>query len=315
MIIFRDAAFALTEPAAVTFGKFDGIHRGHQKLMRQLLEEKKRGKKAVVFTFSQSPRAIVTGQSAQVLMTMEERERYLEEIGIDYLIEYPCDETLIRTSAELFVKDIVIGKCHADVLIVGTDFRFGYGRAGDPSLLKRLAPFYGYELITEEKELDEESGREISSTYIKEEILQGRMEHAAKMLGEPYSFEGTVMHGIELARKLNIPTMNLHPSSQKLLPPFGVYCVRALVEGTWYDGIANLGCKPTVTNQNQVKLETYLFNFYKFVYGKTIRVMLYSFVRAEQTFPSVRVLKEQMERDVRDGKRYFSSLPPCEIQR
>lgn len=306
MEIFRNTEFCITEPAALTFGKFDGIHLGHQKLMNQLLKEKKRGKKAVVFTFSKPPGCVVTGRSQKVLMTMQEREEALEAMGIDYLIEYPCDEKLIHTSAEDFVRDIVIEKCHASVVTVGTDFHFGYGRKGDWRLLKQLAPLYGYELIVQEKERDKESGKEISSTYIKEEICQGHMEHAARMLGEPYSFAGTVMHGMELARNLGIPTMNLHPQEEKVIPPSGVYCVKALVEGEWHEGIANLGYKPTVTNEHIMKLETYLFNFHKFVYGKTIRVMLYSFVRAERKFQSVQELKEQMERDAQYGRNYFS---------
>ena len=317
MKIFRDTEFCITEPTALTLGKFDGVHLGHQKLIQRLMEKKKQGRKTAVFTFSKPPSAVARGQAQKVLMTMEERELILEAMGVDYLIEYPCDETLIRTSAEDFIENIIVEKCHAAVVVVGTDFHFGYQRKGDWRLLNSFSSYYGYELLVQEKMLDEESGKEISSTYIKEEIRNGYMEHAARMLGRPYFFAGSVMHGMQLARNLDIPTMNLHPQEEKIVPPLGVYCIKAFVEGQWYDGIANLGYKPTVTNERVLKLEVHLFKFHKFVYGKTIRVMLYSFVRAEMKFLSIQQLKEQMEQDVQYGKRYSiyemenSRTDPC----
>ena len=308
MKIFRDKEFYITEPTVLTLGKFDGIHLGHQKLIAQLMNEKKQGMKTAVFTFSQSPNSIVKGKTQKVLMTMEEREMILESMGVDYLIEYPCDESLIRTSAEDFVKEIIVKKCHAAMIVVGTDFHFGYQRKGDWKFLKEKSSYYEYQLIVQDKLIDEESGKEISSTYIKEEIKQGHMEHAMQMLGRPYFFTGTVCRGMQLARTLNIPTMNLHPQEEKVMPPYGVYCVKAIVDHEVYDGIANLGEKPTVTNEHMLKLETHLFEFHKFVYGKIVHIMLYSFVRAEIKFESVQQLKEQMEQDVQYGKRYCAYL-------
>lgn len=308
MKIFRDKEFCITEPTVLTLGKFDGIHLGHQKLIEQLLREKKQGMKTAVFTFSQSPSSIVNGKEQKVITTMEERELILEAMGIDYLIEYPCDESFVRTSAEDFIGQIIVGKCHTSIVVVGTDFHFGYQRKGDWKFLKERSSYYEYQVIVQDKMLDEESKKEISSTYIKEEIKQGHMEHAMRMLGRPYFFTGMVCHGMKLGRTLDIPTMNLHPQEEKVIPPYGVYCIKAVVDNEIYDGIANLGEKPTVTNERILKLETHLFKFHKFVYGKIVRVMLYSFVRTEMKFESVQQLKEQMEQDIQYGKKYATFL-------
>lgn len=298
--------FRLPEKTVITLGKFDGVHRGHQKLLQAVKGYQKQGYESVVFTFSVPPAAIVKGQQSGQLMTSEEQVQALEAEGIQWLISYPCDRALIETAAEDFIRDILVQKCHAGVIVVGTDCCFGYQRRGNYRMLQQYASEYGYQVEVIDKEIDVETGLEISSTLVREELSLGRIERVNQLLGYPYSFCGEVVHGMQLARKLGFPTMNLFPCESKAVPPAGVYCVRACVDGKLYEGIANLGYKPTVTEERRLLLETFLFDFHEISYGKTISVMLYFFVRAEQKFETIQALQMQMTRDIAFGKNFFA---------
>ncbi len=298
--------FKLSNKTVVTLGKFDGLHRGHKKLVQRVKVWQEQGYESVVFTFSVPPASIVRGQKSGQLMTPSEQEQALEAEGIQWLISYPCDKALIETSAEDFIRSILVEKCHAGVIVVGTDFRFGYQRRGDYRLLQEYATQYGYQVEVVEKETEEGTGEEISSTLIREALSRGEIPRVNALLGYPYTFQGEVMHGRQLARKLGFPTMNLCVQENKALPPAGVYCVKACVEGQIYTGIANLGCKPTVTKDKNLLLETFLYDFHDISYGKTISVMLYFFVRAEQKFESIEALQMQMTRDIAFGKNFFA---------
>ncbi len=298
--------FRLPNRTVITLGKFDGLHRGHQRLLQRVKTWQEQGYESVVFTFSVPPASVVKGQPGRLLMTFAEQARALEKEGIQWLISYPCDKALIETSPEDFIRHILAEKCHAGVIVAGRDFRFGYQRRGDYRMLQAYAEKYGYQVEILEKELDEETGEEISSTLIREELTRGNMPHVASLLGYPYTFQGEVVHGRQLAGKLGFPTMNLCVPENKAVPPSGVYCVKACVDGQVYEGIANLGCKPTVTEDRQLLLETFLYDFHDISYGKTISVMLYFFVRAEQKFESVEALQMQMTRDIAFGKKFFA---------
>lgn len=300
--------FKLPKKTVITLGKFDGLHRGHQKLLQVMEEYKNQGYETVVFTFSVPPAAIVKGQQGGQLMTGEEQAEALLAEGVQWMISYPCDRKLIETSAEDFIRDILVEKCQAGVIVVGTDFHFGYQRRGDYRMLQAYAGQYGYQVVVVEKELDEESGLEISSTLIRQELYQGRMPHVNRLLGYPYTFRGEVVYGRQLGGKLGFPTMNICPDEKKAIPPLGVYCVKVSLDGKIYNGIANLGYKPTVTEEHKLLLETFLFDFTDISYGKTISVMLYFFVRAEQKFANIQALREQMTKDIAFGRDFFLSI-------
>ncbi|MBQ7432763.1 MAG: bifunctional riboflavin kinase/FAD synthetase [Lachnospiraceae bacterium] len=297
--------FQLPRRTVITLGKFDGLHLGHRKLIHTLQSCKKEELDSVVFTFSVPPASIVQGTRSGQLMTGAERTAALEQAGIDYLISYPCDQKLIHMSAENFICEILVGKCQAAVIVVGTDCHFGYQRRGDVGMLRQYADQYDYQVVVVDKEIDPVSGEEISSTLIKRELLAGNMEHANAMLGYPYSYRGEVVHGKQLGRTLGIPTMNVYPDEEKIVPPAGVYCAKAEIDGCIYKGIANIGYKPTVTEEHRLLLETFLFDFHADVYGKEIAVMLYFFVRAEQKFAGIPELQRQMTADIRSGREYF----------
>ena len=263
--------FSIEEPSVVTIGKFDGLHVGHQKLLHLVCEKKKDGVKAVVFTFDVPPGAKLSGKGMDTLVTNEERCQMLEEQGIDYLIECPFVPEIMSMEPERFVEEVLVGRLKAKYIVAGTDCGFGHNRRGDYKLLQKLAPTYGYEVDIVEKV--QYQGRDISSTYVREEIAKGNMELADFLLGYTYRISGTVEHGNHLGgTKLDMPTANLFPPEHKLLPPNGVYATKTIVDGKRYEGISNIGTKPTVSEGNARGIETFLFDFSGDLYGKNITV-------------------------------------------
>lgn len=300
-----ETEFKIEEPTVVTIGKFDGRHKGHQKLLGRMMEfKRRRGYGTAVFTFDMAPAARISGEASKVITTNQERRNNMAKMGIDYLAEYPFTSDVIHLPAEEFVRKILIEKMNAKAIVVGTDCGFGYQRSGDARLLARLADAWGYELEVVTKEKDEQ--RDISSTYIKEELSRGHMEKANKLLGEPYAIHGTVVHGNHVGGPvLGFPTVNIIPPEEKFLPPFGVYVSRVLTEEGCYGGITNIGKKPTVEKDSPTGVETFIFGLNEDLYGKNIEVQLLNFERPEQKFDSLQQLKEQLERDKEYGLLYL----------
>ena len=301
--------FYIPQETAVSLGKFDGIHRGHGRLMEYLAEKKKLGRKTVVFTFDIPPRAGTDAHSFnKVLTTNEEKMQLFLEMGIDYLLECPFTPEIMHMEPEDFVE-MLVKRLHVKSIVVGTDFRFGHNRRGDHQLLQKLSDFYGYDVLVVDKV--QENGRDISSTFIREEILRGEVEHANELLGYRYFVQGQVLHGNEIGRTLDAPTANLLPAKEKLLPPFGVYVTRTTVLDSpekIYGGITNVGCKPTISGEHPAGVETHLFGFRGNLYDKQIRVEFLARVRPEQRFDSLEELKNQMHNDIEFGIKYYTNI-------
>lgn len=300
-----ETEFRIEEPTVVTIGKFDGRHKGHQKLLGRMFGFKRQyGYQTAVFTFDMAPVTRLSGTVQKVITTNQERRNNMEKIGIDYLAEYPFTSDVIHLGAEDFIREILIGKMNAKAIVVGTDCGFGYQRSGNARVLKELSGKYGYELEVVIKEQDDR--RDISSTYIKEELAKGHVEKANKLLGEPYAIHGTVVHGNHMGGPVfGFPTVNVIPPEEKFLPPFGVYVSRVLAEGVYYGGITNIGRKPTVEKESPIGVETYIFGLDKDLYGKNIEVQLLNFERPERKFDSLEQLKEQIEKDKEYGLSYL----------
>lgn len=301
--------FQIEEPTVVTIGKFDGRHRGHQKLIGAMLRIKEQyGYQAAVFTFSVAPADLVQGRQHTVITTNLERRNNLKKIGIDYLVEYPFTQEVCHMWAEDFVKKILIDQMGMKAIVVGTDCGFGYQRSGNAALLKELAPKYGYYLEVIEKEKDE--NRDISSTYIREELDLGQIEKANELLGEPYYIHGTVVHGNHIGEPvLGYPTANLLPPPEKHLPPFGVYVSRVLIDGVFYGGITNIGRKPTIKTKDGISpigVETFVYDYDGNLYGKEIEVGLLHFVRPERKMSGLEELKEQITTDKEFGRAFLA---------
>ena len=299
--------FHIEAPAVVTIGEFDGRHRGHQKILKAMEEWKaKKGFAVAVFTFSRVPSAVVAKTVPTVITTNEERRYMMEQAGVDYLVEYPFNETTAHMAPEEFVKTVLVGQMNAHAIVVGTDCGFGYKRAGNAQLLKELAPRLGFELTIIEKA--KEDNRDISSTYVREELDKGNMEKANELLGGPYAIHGIVVHGSHIGGPvLGFPTANLLPPPEKYLPRNGVYVSRVLAGGACYGGITNIGTKPTVAGEHPIGAETFLFGLDADLYGMPIEVQLLHFVRPEKKFASLDQLKAQLERDKEYGRAYLDN--------
>lgn len=307
-------SFVSESPCVVTLGKFDGVHRGHKKLLARVHEiARRRGYEAAVFTFSVPPQVQMGARKAGMLMTNQERARYLLDQNIDLLIECPFTDEIRTMEAGTFVDEILIRRMKAKAIVVGTDFRFGLNRAGTPDFLKEYEEMgiFTVDVIEKEKDMDITAaggeGRDISSTYIREELAKGDMEKVNSLLGYPYFVTGEIVHGRHLGHSLGFPTINQVPDPEKMLPPNGVYYSRTRVGGKWYQGVSNIGVKPTV-NGNAMGIETYLFDCSLDLYGQKARVELLSYRRPEMRFASIEDLKNQMDSDIKSADEYFASI-------
>ena len=280
----------------MSLGKFDGFHRGHRLLLDRILAQKELH--STVFTFD----GIL--KDKQIYLETEKR-LLLERLGVEREVIFPfCEET--KTMApEVFIREMLVKRMDAKLICVGEDFHFGRGRLGDVAMLSDGAEKYGYELCVFPKM--KEAGEVISSTRIRRELADGRIETANGLLGEPYFVSGEVMHGNALGRTIGMPTANLLPEEQKLLPVYGVYATRVEVDGQRYAGVTNVGMKPTV-GADRVSVETTLLDFDGNLYGKQITVYFLYFLRPEQRFDSLEELKAQMERDKAEAEKIWASV-------
>lgn len=314
-IIENTTDFYIGEKTAVAIGKFDGFHRGHQKLLGQLKEQKKRGLKSVVFTFVPSPAAFFSSEAVKDLSTIAEKRMIFENAGVDYLIEYPFYQEIADMDPEAYIKEVLVDRIHAKCIVAGDDVSYGKRGAGDCTLLQAKAAEYGYDVIIIDKVLYE--GREVSSTYVREEVRKGNMELVTSLLGTPYHVGGEIVHGRKLGRTIGMPTVNLLPPEEKLLPPNGVYYSYVYLhskDGKMpYDGrklpsITNIGTKPTVDQRSVMGVETFIYDFDSDVYGDDMEVYLLKYKRPEMRFDGVDELKAQMESDIELGRKYHGYI-------
>lgn len=303
MQYIRSSEFQLNH-SAVALGKFEGIHLGHQLLLNELKEQKANGLNSVVFTFDMPPKAAISGDKKySQIFTKEERRLFLERQGMDVMLEHPFTKEFAASTPEEFIENVLVKKVDAKVIVVGSDFHFGKKRSGNVSHLREGAKKFGYKLIVKDKVQDQ--GRDISSTRIRELIEFGKMEEAARLLGRNYSVYGEVVHGNALGRTIDIPTINQIPESCKLVPPNGVYASLIHIDDKIYQGVTNVGTKPTIEAVPVKGVETNIFDFSEDIYGKFVEVELLHFHRAEMRFNSVEELKNQMQSDIRFAKSYF----------
>lgn len=301
-IIAGTTDFKILRPTAVAIGKFDGLHRGHRELLQQILQTKKEGYLSTVFTFDPPPEVLFGKRQAREITTKEEKRIIFEEMGVDILIEYPLNEISAAISPEEFVRVVLKEQMNMSYLVAGYDLSFGHRGAGDAKLLRKMAPELNFDLKIIEKIC--ENGREISSTLIREEVESGNMKYVTKLLGEPYRIIGQVVHGAKLGRKIGMPTINILPQKEKMLPPKGVYYSKTVIGNKEYKSITNIGEKPTVSNEKQIGVETYLYEFEQDVYGKNAIVKLVEFKRPERKFANLEELKAQMIKDVNEGREF-----------
>ena len=284
----------INEMTAITVGKFDGVHRGHHLLAEDIISKKNAGLKSCMITFTNSPRQKLFDDNSPSLITNKERVYMLEQSGLDYLVECPFDERLMNTTPEDFIK-FLCDNFNMKYMVSGSDFTFGKKGAGNTAMLKELSKTLDFEFNEIQK--IQINDRDISSTYIREELKEGHISIVNEMLGYEYFVWGEVVHGAHLGTKIGIPTINIMPEKTKLVPKFGVYVTTIDFDGRVYHGVTNVGTKPSVSEKNIVGIETHILDYNGDLYGKFVRVTFKEFLRAEMKFSSVEELKEQMSKD------------------
>ena len=304
MIVIDNKAFSLTGRSVVTFGKFDGIHKGHRKLFDKAREiAKAENLFLVAFTFKAVKGLGFTYMEGEKITTSKERYDIFKELGVDIVIEYPFDEETAGMEPLEFIEKIIRNKLNAAYVVVGSDWSFGKDRAGNTTVLKAAQKLYKYEAVVLEKELY--NHKEISSSWIREEVSQGNMENANILLGYPYTIAGKVRHGNHFGTTMGVPTVNIIPEDDKILPPRGVYASKVVIDNESYYGITNIGVKPTVTDENIITIETFILDFDKDVYKEDIKVQFFHFQRPEMKFSNVDALANQIAKDIEFTKTYF----------
>ena len=282
----------------VSVGTFDGLHKGHQAIINRLITiAGEKNLASVIVTFDPHPRYALhkDNEKLKLLSTTEEKIEQLASYGVDYACIINFTKEFSRIAYEDFIKYYLVDALGANHIVIGFDHRFGENRSGDHQTLLALKDKYGFEVV-EIKALYE-NNIEISSTKIRNLIQEGSIEQANGLLGYDYNITGTVVSGIKKGRKLGYPTVNLQVAGAgKLVPAQGVYFVRVEIDGKYYYGMCNIGVKPTFGKQEQT-IEAHIFDFDRDIYGKKIKISFHSFIRQEQKFENIGLLKTQLDRD------------------
>lgn len=300
---------APASPCVTTIGFFDGVHRGHQYLIRQVqAEAQRRGVDACIVTFAEHPRRTLAADfQPRLLTTLDEKLDLLADAGVDRCCVLRFDREMASLHARDFMKQYLKDRLHAEALIAGYDHRFGAGRE------EGFAHYvhYGQQLGIDVKRARplEAAGVVVSSSATRRFLEAGNVEMAALCLGRPYDLSGTVAHGHEVGRTLGFPTANVVPgTADKIIPAAGVYAARCTTNGQCYDAMVNVGTRPTFDGDGSLTIEAHLFNFDADLYGQPLRVDFIARLREERRFDSPDDLRRQLEADARDTR---TRLRPC----
>ena len=309
MIYYSGTRDIQLQHTAVALGKFDGLHRGHQLLFDKLAYYQEKGYQTVIFTFDFHPANILKHTRQNLIYSHDERLRLIRSLGVDVLIEFPFTEETAHMLPDTFVREVLLKALGAEVIVVGDDFHFGYKRSGDVRFLKEHQDEYGCMIDSCEK-LCTDDGQEISATLIRSMIEAGDMERARDLLGRPYSVTGKVVKGYGNGRSVDMPTANLIPCDDKLLPPDGVYVSETILPETWQvlKSLTNIGCNPTIGDKLDRRIETFILQYRGDLYEKEISVNLYSRLRGEIKFESLEKLREQVRKDQEAAMTYFGEM-------
>ena len=308
-IIRSITAFNSSEKTIVTIGTFDGIHIGHQKILKDLIKTaKKEGKKSVLLTFFPHPRMVLQKDNKILLLnTIEEKSGLLEKMGLDYLIIHPFSKEFSRLTALDFVRDILVNKLNTSRLIIGYDHHFGKNREGNIHQLKEYSLLYDFKV--EEIPAQDIDDVSVSSTKIRTALKEGNLKTAKNYLGYHYMLNGTVVSGKKLGGTIGFPTANLEiKEPYKLIPKTGVYIIKTHINTVLYTGIMNIGFNPTVLGKHQT-IEAHLFDFNEDLYGKEIMIEFIYFLREEHKFKSIEELVVQLNIDKENAISYLSNNP------
>jgi riboflavin kinase/FMN adenylyltransferase len=294
----------IQRPTVLTLGVFDGLHLGHQLIVRTVAERAQAiGAVPTVITFDPHPRAVLhPASSPPLLQTLDQKVEGFDVLGIEQTIVVRFTEEFSRVPAEEFLRDVVKERLHAREVYLGKGFAFGHNREGNIELLRRVSQELDF--FADEVPEVKIRGRRVSSSRVRELLLQGKVNLARRMLGRPYGVEGRVIRGDERGHMLGFPTANLHPQN-RVIPARGVYVTGTLIEGQWRRSVTNIGIRPTFEIDTEPSVETFVMNWSGDLYGDVIRVRFLHRLRDEKKFRSIEDLQEQIKADVNQAERYF----------
>ncbi len=295
-------------PHAVTIGNFDGIHAGHQFLLKTLMDKAKSLKvPSLLLTFDPHPLFVLSPDTPfRMIMSFEQKEEVLSQLGLDTLVVLSFDPTIRRLSPADFSRLVLWDLFHPAALIIGEGFRFGSGRSGSIDDLKSVLGPLGTEVFS--LPALQEQGMRVSSSRIRKAVDHGEIEEANRLLTRAIEIAGPISTGERRGRKLGFPTLNLIPPDHRLIPPPGVYATRTLLGGRSYDGATYIGTKPTFGTHRPV-VETHLFAFDRECYGEFHRVFFFHRIRGERSFGSIDALKAQIGADVEEARKFLHDHP------
>jgi len=291
-------------PSHATIGSFDGIHRGHQALLKPLIAgARAAGAASVLVTFEPHPRCVIDPDHCPPLLTtLEEKTWLLDQLGLDHVVVIPFTRQIAALSAATFMERLLRG-IELRRIVVGESHRFGHGQRGDPAFLRRLGTRHGFTVEVAPTLL---RGREpISSSRIRRLVLLGQVRAAAQLLGRDYFIRSTVEHGAKRGRQLGFPTANLQIAPNKLLPANGIYAARVDLDDVAYAGALSVGLRPTFGGSS-VTVEVFILDFDADIYGRLLTVWFVQRLRGEKRFASVPALQQQMARDVENTRRILA---------
>lgn len=313
MIIFNSIdEFNIGEQAVVALGNFDGVHIGHQELIKTSVKvAKEMGIKSLCYTFSNHPKNVLAKINNKIgvfppvrfISSNQEKYEYIESLGIDYIISIPFDEKVMNTSADDFINKTLIEKLNAKGVVCGFNYTFGVKGSGNTRTLIGKGKELGFNTyIHNPVTID---GEVVSSSLIRKNIESGNMKKSAKLLGHPYRISGIVTHGNSLGRTFDMPTANIILEAERIVPPNGVYYTKTEVDGEVYNSISNIGVKPTIGNYAK-SIETNIFGLDKNIYDKRIKVEFYHWKRAERKFDDINELIEQINIDAHEAEMWWN---------
>ena len=300
--------FSSTKKTIITLGTFDGVHIGHKKILERVIQNTENEKyESLVLTFFPHPRMVLQEDcDIELLNTIDEKIDLLEKIGLQNLVIHPFDEMFSRLTAEEFVKTVLVDRFDIHKIIIGHDHRFGRNRTANIDDLIAYGEQYNFEV--EQISVQEINEISVSSTKIRQALVEGNITLANDYLGYEYFITGKVVQGKQLGRTIDFPTANIEiKENYKLIPQNGVYIVKSIIEDKVIFGMMNIGFNPTVNGENR-SIEVHYFDFNADLYHQNVRVSILKRIRSEQKFSSVSALKTQLETDKKEALSYLNNL-------
>jgi riboflavin kinase / FMN adenylyltransferase len=295
----------VAKPTAIALGNFDGVHSGHQQVIKLVLQAA-RGLVPTIVSFHPHPHEFFSGQTRQFLTTVPEKAHFLAELGIEQLVLLNFNQVLANLTPAEFVVKILHQQLAARHITIGTDFHFGYQRQGNAQLLQKLAADYG--MVTNIVELAIDQNTRIGSSRIRSALLNSDLKEASRLLGRSYSLSGRVMPGQQLGRTLGFPTANIDYPPEKFLPQLGVYCARVdTEEQQQLPAVMNIGKRPTVDGQ-KITVEVHLLDWAGDIYGQQVTIFLDRFLRSEQKFAGLPELTAQIQADCKAAHSFYQEM-------